>query len=174
MRSSDRSIWSYIGEADAVCITTNGCVKSNGRAVMGAGIAKEFLSRYPSLDKTLGTSINKYGNVTNILGSDRGTCLVSFPTKSAGEIRDEHSQLVGHMNSKYRLGDFVPGWALQSDINLIKRSASQLVELADHFGWKCVILPKPGCNNGGLNWEQTVQPVLENVLDERLVILSLQ
>ena len=33
----------------ALGITTNGIVKSNGLAVMGAGVAKAFVRRYPQL-----------------------------------------------------------------------------------------------------------------------------
>lgn len=39
---------------EAVCITTNGIVKKNGCAVMGAGIAKEANMRFSGLARNLG------------------------------------------------------------------------------------------------------------------------
>ena len=40
------NIFDYIGKVDAICITTNGTIKSNGELVMGAGVAKEFYDKY--------------------------------------------------------------------------------------------------------------------------------
>lgn len=66
-------------QGDAVCITTNGIVKTNGEAVMGAGIAKEANIRY-NLARELGTKLRNGGNHCYIIGrSDKA--VISFPTK---------------------------------------------------------------------------------------------
>ena len=40
------NIFDYVGLVDAICITTNGTIKSNGELVMGAGVAKAFYDKY--------------------------------------------------------------------------------------------------------------------------------
>ena len=39
------------------------------------------------------------------------------------------------------------------------------------MNFSSVLLPKPGCANGGLNWEQ-VKPLLEQYLDDRFTIID--
>lgn len=53
-------------QGDAVCVTTNGIVKANGEAVMGAGIAKEA-NRY-NLARELGTRLRAGGNHCYMIG----------------------------------------------------------------------------------------------------------
>ena len=72
---------------DAVCITTNGFVKSNGQCVMGRGCAKTASERFPDLPSRLGSYINRYGNRVFDMGRfgrsrDERTHLVTFPVKS--------------------------------------------------------------------------------------------
>lgn len=137
---------------EAVCVTTNGIVKSDGHAVMGAGIAKEA-DRYFHLSAKLGTYIKQYGNRAFNLGLyQRHTInnpavfnIFSFPTK-------HH-------------------WKEDSDINLIVKSAEQLVEMCNKFNIsKCYLTP-PGCGCGNLNYEATVKPWIEIVLDNRFVVV---
>ena len=59
-------------DCDAVCITTNGFVKSNGAAVMGAGIAKQMRMVVPGLDKVLGLKIAQEGNNVHALLTHNG------------------------------------------------------------------------------------------------------
>ena len=47
---------------EAVCITTNGIVKKNGCAVMGAGIAKQANMSFNGLARDLGALLSQYGN----------------------------------------------------------------------------------------------------------------
>jgi len=54
---------------------------------------------------------------------------------------------------------------------LIRQSARQLVEMADKFGWGSVVLPRPGCGNGGLDWDD-VRPILEAILDDRFTVVT--
>jgi hypothetical protein len=69
-----------------LCVTTNGEVKkSDGKAVMGAGIAKEARDRYKGVDEILAKKLNDRGNQVSYLcdlpelGSKAR--LLSFPTK---------------------------------------------------------------------------------------------
>lgn len=105
------------------CVTTNGIVKANGEAVMGAGLALVVARLYPQIPKTLGEYITKWGNRAFVLGEN----WVSFPTK-------------GH-------------WRNPSDLDLILASADQITQMADKFSWDKVLLPKVGCGLGGLKWD---------------------
>jgi hypothetical protein len=60
-----------------------------------------------------------------------------------------------------------------ADIDLIVRSARELVTLSDLYGWISVGLPTPGCGLGGLRWED-VGPRLAEVLDERFNVVRLE
>lgn len=135
---------------DVICTTTNGVVKADGKAVMGAGNAKFVRDTFPGIDKTLAIMLQKYGNRAVPLGrflyQGKPLTIVSFPTK-------QH-------------------WRDASDLSLIQTSAEQLVEMADRFFPNTIYVPIPGCTNGGLKWKD-VQKVL-TVLDERFVVYSLQ
>lgn len=137
---------------EAVCITTNGIVKQNGNAVMGAGIALEANQKY-NLAPILGKYISKYGNrafrlgqYKRIINGQLSTFIIfSFPTKH--HYKDN------------------------SDITLICRSAEQLMEMCTKFGiTKCYLTP-PGCGCGNLNWENTVKPWLSQILDDRFIVV---
>ncbi|MCZ2224447.1 MAG: hypothetical protein LC122_12560 [Chitinophagales bacterium] len=41
------NLFDFVNIADAICITTNGIVKSNQEAVMGAGIALQAAEKFP-------------------------------------------------------------------------------------------------------------------------------
>ena len=127
---------------DAVCVTTNGVVKANGKAVMGAGIAKEANMRY-HIAAQLGHKLRTSGNHCYDLGSYDGKNLVSFPTKY--------------------------DWRNDSDIELIKQSCKELVQLVDRNGWNTVLLPPVGCGCGKLDFN-IIKTMLEQLLDDRFVL----
>lgn len=125
-----------------VAITTNGQVTRDGRAALGRGCAREAGERFPWLAKRLGALIRDHGNHVHYLGEG----LVSFPV--------EHSPFEN------------------PDLRLIERSAKELAELAAREGWPMVIVPRPGCGGGGLDWRE-VRPVLERHFDDRFHIITL-
>lgn len=136
-----KNLWSY--PAEVRCITTNGIVKRSGAAVMGAGSAKQAKLRYPGIEMRLGRMIAAEGNNVHIISND--PLIVSFPTK-------------------HRFVD-------KADLSLIRESACQLVMMADRFGWKSIVLPRPGCGNGGRWWLSEVRPILIDILDERFTVI---
>lgn len=145
---SDDSIEHY----DAICFTSNNIIKNNGALVMGAGVAKAFKNKIKDLDTKAGHLVKLNGNVCQVVMSLAGTKynsdtkIVSFPTKNH--------------------------WRNPSDIKLIKRSAEKLMSLANEHGWKRVALPKPGCFNGGLSWDD-VKDIIKPILDHRITIVYL-
>ncbi len=135
------SLWDEKFDGQYRAITTNGVVKSDGRLVMGKGIALEACRRHKDLSFKLGVLVKAGGNHCYILHKER---LISFPTKH--------------------------NWKNNSDIKLIEQSCIELVSLCDWFSIGEVYLPKPGCGNGGLNWEKEVKQVIEPLFDDRFYI----
>jgi hypothetical protein len=140
-----------------LCITTNGYVKKNGAAVMGAGVAKEAKERFPNIDIVLGKRITQFGNYVHFLKpvgrTKKGTPveLYSFPTKHY--------------------------WYDSSCLKLIESSAEQLVSLynkaLDDGNKPLIVLPRPGCGNGRLDWESQVKPILKPILEKpNFIVIS--
>ena len=137
--------WVEIEHADAGCITTNGSLvrltQGRFRGVMGRGIAHQAKLLYPGLEARLGAHIGEYGNHVGVIHER----LIAFPVKHT--------------------------WEQKADLTLIERSASELLMLIQKKGWKRVLLPRPGCGNGGLKWE-IVKPLLVELLPDTVVIIE--
>lgn len=134
---------------DEVCLVvpTNGTIKEDGRLVMGAGVAKQVREKTSNLDFMWGQDVKRNGNVpifselSGLFG--RVHKMMSFPTKN--------------------------DWRGKSDIELIKRSALFLNEKAKEHSSVAFVLPRPGCGNGGLKWDD-VRPTLIDLPDNVFVI----
>lgn len=141
------TIWNI---ADAICITTNGFVKKDGSAVMGAGVAKAAKEKFPDITFDLASYIKENGNKVQIIKwlayKGKEIAIVAYPTKH----------------------NF---WE-KSDINLIVKSAWQLKDLTDCYQWNKVIVPRPGCSNGKLSWISDVKPVITNIFDDRFYLIQ--
>lgn len=170
MKIIHRDIFLAFGKIDAVCITTNGFVKSNGCCVMGRGVALGARQRFRGIDRTLGDSIKRFGNTVQPIMEHSGTTIVSFPVKPVTTIANSTlSNIVSHWRQKFKPGDTVPGFASTALTDLIESSARQLKKLADNRGWTHIALPPAGCSNGQLSWE-VVRPILTRHLDDRFWI----
>ena len=144
MREAFGDLWK--SDAYALCLTTNGTIKRNGHGVMGRGIAWQATQRYPDIARLLGVGLTTSGNhVHMLITREDGRPIYSFPVK--------------HM------------WDERADMNLIERSAHELVAEADLLDFPSIALPRPGCGNGGLKWED-VKPIIEPILDDRFVIVE--
>ena len=135
----DLNSWSHkpITPEIALCVTTNGVVKTNAQAVMGAGIAKAFMLIYPQLPVILGQKLVHSGNQVHYLLTDGDVHIMSFPTK-------------------YH-------WRDSSDLSLIENSAQTLAELAVIRPNCTFVLTRPGCGLGGWSWlivRDAISPVL--------------
>lgn len=149
------SLWDE--PCDARCITTNGFIKTNGTLVMGAGTAGQAQSRYPNFPKIAGLYVALHGNHvfpytieelrtnTMFYEDDNTNYYITFPVKHA--------------------------WYELADLELIERSAHELMKVIDRLDSKKVLLPLPGCGNGQLSWAD-VRPVLEPILDDRVWVIS--
>ena len=152
MLEATGDLW-ILAKGSPLCITTNGDINSRGRAVMGRGIALEAAQRFPELPRELAKLIAMYGNHVHplfwhpISGLVNLYFLISFPVKD--------------------------DWREAADPKLILRSAIELVKLADRMllDFLKIYLPRPGCSNGHLKWED-VKPIIEPLLDDRFVVVT--
>lgn len=142
--------WSHLDQNrdiyDAICCTTNTVVKLNGELVMGAGIAKDFANEYSWLPKHWGERVKKQTMpLVLVTLMKKRPHLVSIPTKI--------------------------DWKQPSPLDLIWESITELSLLTEQLGWKKILLPRPGCKNGGLSWKEQVRPILLQ-LDDRFVVIN--
>ena len=129
----------------ALCIPTNGYVTREGKATMGAGVALQAKKLYPQCVDILGALLSVNGNVVQRFWIQ--PILVAFPTKHY--------------------------WKDKSDLELIKKSANGLVELANVSQTiRKFYLPRPGCGLGGLNWEGEVRPLIEPILNNDKFVIT--
>ena len=168
------NMFDLVSQYDAICITTNGFVTSRGKAVMGRGCAKRVSQLVPGIEYLLGDSLKADGNTVVPLcryPSRSNTTIVSFPVKGIGEPATK-TNVVSHARNRYKLGAMVPGFHLKADIVIIANSAMGLVDLTNEMGWSKVLIPRPGCGAGELDWDVDVEPILEHLLDSRFTIIT--
>jgi hypothetical protein len=131
-----KEVFGNLWDFDGIlAVTTNGFVKKDGSCVMGRGCAREAALRFGWLPRKLGAAIVKHGNHVFYFPEYR---LITFPVK--------------HL------------WSEPADLNLIQQSARELAQTIEEFKIKeAVYLPRPGCGNGRLKWED-VKKILSPIL----------
>jgi hypothetical protein len=152
MKECRGDMFAYVGRMKfRLFITTNGFIKNDGTAVMGAGNAKQavklFAEENINLPDLLGKSLKVKGNHVTKLTPQ----LYTFPVKKF--------------------------WFNCASRTLIKRSIEELKQIIKEDGESNVqrteklvyILPRPGCGNGGLKWTK-VKPFLKSLPDNVWVI----
>lgn len=143
-------MFSLVQNNEVICITTNARWNSDGRAVMGVGTAKLARDRFKDIDLKLANYLKEYGNRCFSLGSyqynGKIVRVASFPTK-----------------------DY---WGNDSDLDLIEKSANELVNMANKFKWSKIYLPMPGVGAGKLSWKEVSKRL--SVLDDRFIVISLK
>jgi len=138
-------IWQV--ECDWLCITTNGMIRNDGKAVMGKGIARQAKDRIPDIDIALAESITRKGNIVSVIGKHENKWIISFPTKH--------------------------DWRDDSDINLIKQSSEQLKSHFDKQQTKpTVLFARPGCGNGKLIWSDVKAIIGQILTDDKFVVVN--
>jgi len=142
-------LFSMVGLSNQViCITTNGVI-SNGRLVMGKGIALAAKKRWPSLDYVFGRQIvadlkvNAYPQVYHLVQVIIG------------------SQPIVGLQTKLH-------WHDPSTIDLVAESLRQLGQLALRNPTLTYNLPRPGIGLGGLVWRE-VKPYCDLLPDNCVV-----
>ncbi len=164
MREVRGDLFNPRGSVDAICLTTNGMVKQDGSCVMGRGCAAQAKTRWPGIEHVLGSKITGLDNHVHLLTQFQPVCL--FLPVDKVNFDYETVPLDYHVVSfpvKHH-------WRDQADLDLIKRSAKELISLVDGLGWSKVVIPRPGCGAGRLTWK-TVKTALKPLLDDRFYVI---
>lgn len=147
-----QDLWSQFGQPNhRVGISVNGYVKRNGRAVMGRGCAKQATEFFPNIDLSFGSYLKIKGNVPGYLWIDKESGLISVPEGERLMILP-----VKH------------NWWEQASIDLVRRSVAFLVEEAEDHPDVTFHVPRLGCGNGRLSWNEEVGPWMRKVLPENV------
>jgi hypothetical protein len=133
-------LWSELGRAGLILVTTNAIVSRRGRLVMGRGAALEARNRFPGLDFDLGEAILESASPYGVVLA-RGA---HHPTTRLGAF-----QVKNH-------------WRDPADLSLIAFSVERLREIAASS--IRTALNFPGIGNGGLPAD-IVLPLLQNLPD---------
>lgn len=136
------NLWDFSARGEWIAITTNGIIKANGHAVMGAGLAKQAATRYPELPSWLGERLTRFGNRPHCFRSIR---LISFPTKD--------------------------NWNQPSSLQLITDSLHAIRTILDHEHIARLYCPRPGCGLGQLEWT-VVKETIAPFVDDRFIFLT--
>ena len=145
MKEISGDLWEYYEKQEfLICITTNGFVKANGEAVCGRGCAKEATKQIPGFARLLGSRLKQYGNAPGIMRTSPDEWGVFiFPVKH--------------------------NWWEEASSNLILAGAHALFEQAQANPNTTFVLPRPGCGNGKLKWDD-VKPLIEFLPDNVWII----
>jgi hypothetical protein len=133
-----KEVFGDLWEFDGIiAITTNGFVKRDRTCVMGRGCARQATVRFPELPRKLASRISAEGNHVFHFPAHR---LNTLPVKN--------------------------NCSEAADLGLIQRSARELLKIIEVKKVKeAVYLPRPGCGNGRLKWEdvkKTLSPILKS------------
>ena len=137
---------------EGIVCTTNAIVKSDGRLVMGAGIAKQFKERYEDIDLEWGLRTEICGpqvfvtpRKVSLNGKEQTKYLIALPTKH--------------------------NWKEKSKENYIIHYCRQLRVVIGAVNINKILMTPPGCGLGGLHWPD-IRPKLEGILDGRFTVIS--
>jgi hypothetical protein len=152
MREIQETFWSPKPYNSAFAILTDGYVKKNGEAVLGRGIGLEARRRFPGLAKRLGKKLINQGRIPGNAGIDLGV--------------GNHVTIV--YGPKPWIATFPFKWVFfeNADLQLIERSAYELIKLADNARLKNIYLPPIG---DGHEWAE-VREILCPIFDDRFKI----
>lgn len=120
-----------------IAISTNGFVKLNGEAVMGRGCAKQAAERFPKAPKKLGDYLTEYGNTPGYLEVSEKKRLMILPVKQ--------------------------NWWERASLELVNKSVDFLKEEALRNKNVVFHVPRLGCGNGQLSWEEDVGPLMRTL-----------
>ena len=123
-----------------VLVNTVNCVK-----VMGKGVALEFKLRYPEI-------IQDYNNACDIGSLVVGGCLL-FQLPNQTSIKKRYWAALATKDH----------WRYPSKYVWIRSGLLELAKLASSVGAISIAIPRPGCGNGGLDWD-LVRPMVLDTL----------
>lgn len=150
------NMFKMMQDYEAICVTTNGVLKSNGELVMGAGIALQFKRQFNGIEFELGKLVVERGNVPNVVKR-----RINY---GRDYIHTKYVQIISYPTKHHYRED--------SDLNLIYHGALAIAGIADELKLSRILLTRPGCGLGNRSWEYEVKPLLTNIFDDRFTVLG--
>ena len=124
-------------------VNTVNCV-----GVMGKGIALQFKEKYPHM-----FTMYKVICANGILSKGGDIWMFSFENIIPfPDIITNQPNILCFATKE--------DWRNPSKLEWIERGLKNLVENYESFNIKSIAFPKLGCNNGRLNWEKEVKPLM--------------
>jgi len=151
-------------ETDAICLTTNGQYNRHGHAIMGGGCAGVAAEKWVELPRNLGKCLKVFGgNIPYIIGA---------VDEDASYLKPGH-EMIKEKKFKCLIFSFptINKLADGGNIYLVKQSATIMMDHANHYGLKKIVLPRPAVGIAGLEWAD-VKSEIEDILDDRFLIVS--
>lgn len=142
----EANFWDVTSDFAGLVCPINWTTNRQGNLIMGAGMAKQFATRYPMLPELWGKKIQGKRLTEVLVDTDLRHVLFGLPTKLH--------------------------WHDPSPLWLIIQSCRELMSQADKYlprKEKSILMPRLGCGHGGLYWN-VVKPRI-NFLDERFVVV---
>lgn len=154
----------------AIVIPTNREVRSDGTAVVGAGLARQAVGLWPKIALRLGARLQQEPDcLAACVAIPRSRVDGAAVAEYGAQLPDGRPVYVVAFPTKH-------SWRDDADLALIERSAASLAALFDPARWgnrtASVALPRVGCGLGRLDWETAVRPVLARHLGEQFIVLT--
>lgn len=134
-------VWDFHAKGYFVVITTNRRLRSDGTAVMGAGLAKQAAERYPDLPRRYGCCLAE--------GRDR----MSFPAY------------------RLLLAPTKDDWRLPAVPSLVSELFTAVAQWCLAHPDGAAVLAAPGCGQGGLEWAEVRDEARRGLRGCRAVLL---
>jgi len=154
----------YEDGVDAICITTNGQYTMQGIAAMGGGCAGICAQRWPETAKRLGKLLKTFGtNIPFVIGA----------LDNNGNYLEPNREMIRNKLFKCLIFSFptINQLAYGANLELIKQSSAIVKDYANQFELKGIVIPRPGCGIGSLDYYKEVRPELIKILDDRFTIV---
>lgn len=158
--------WKEAPDYKALVCTTNCVVKNYNQLVMGAGIAKDFKERFGYLPELWGY----YQKDHNARMKSKYAAHV-FATKHIHKETSREPIVEFIYNGWLIAFPTKLDWKNPSIYKLIECSAQQLLTVSNALNIDSVLMTRPGCGNGGLQWPK-VKEILDEILDDRFVVIN--
>lgn len=160
-------LFDQIAKSDAICIATNcSIVNDDGEASnpMGGGCAGAAAQRWPELPIVYGALLACAPHVPVILGYVNRNDVEDYIYIDQVPAQGVDWCAIVAYPTMHSIAE-------PASLDLVERSAMLLSEMADTHEWEHVVVARPGCGIGGLDWETEVKPAIKDILDDRFTLI---
>jgi hypothetical protein len=140
-------MWEAFDAVDLFCFTANANVTNRGALVMGAGMARQVLQRFPGIDLQFGEQLLYLANTEKHYQLRYGLLFHPLPWEECGEgpdgqFQDGRGKVVA-FQTKYH-------WYNDAQVGVIVHAANMLWVMATAAPQMTIALNFPGVGHGNL------------------------